>query len=91
MIQQNELITFLVGLGAALYILANYSRFRTIPNFRFLFTAYFALLTGWALTIIEGFVLQNFFNILEHLSYAVCSIMIALWCRVTFKEGKEQG
>jgi hypothetical protein len=91
MIQQNELITFLVGLGVALYILANFSRLRTIPNSRFLIGSYFALLTGWALTILEGFLLPTALNTLEHLSYAACSVLAALWCRVTFGKDGDQG
>jgi hypothetical protein len=91
MIQQNELITFLVGLGVGFYILANYRRLRSIPNFRILLAAYMILLTGWALTILEGIALPSLFNTMEHLSYATCSILIAVWCRMTFKGDREQG
>ncbi|MDF1536807.1 MAG: hypothetical protein P1S46_09985 [bacterium] len=91
MIQQNELVTFLVGFGVALYVLANSRRFRSIPNFRLLLAAYMGLFSGWALTILEGFAFPSLFNILEHLSYALCSIMIAAWCRVTFQRGGKQG
>jgi hypothetical protein len=86
MIQQNELITFLVGFGVAIYILANYRRLSSIRDSKILVASYFTLLTGWFLTILEGFMMPVLINGLEHLSYAVSSILMATWCMTAFRD-----
>ncbi len=88
MIQQNELITFLVGLGVALYLISNRRRMSRLPCPTCLYVAYLALFTGWSLTIVEGFLYADLFNLLEHLAYAVSSVAAATWCWKVFIRGE---
>jgi len=88
MIQQNELITFLVGTGVALFIIINRHRITRIPGSTWLLLSYFALLAGWALTIVEGFVLTDVINAIEHACYMASSIAAAVWCWIFLVKGE---
>ena len=91
MIQQNELITFLVGTGVALFIFLNRRRIAQIPGSTWLLISYSALYTGWTLTIIEGFVLADVMNVLEHACYMASSVAAAAWCWIVLvRKGKVQ-
>lgn len=90
MIQQNELITFLVGAGVALFLFINRRRITRIPGSPWLLFSYSALFTGWALTIVEGFVLGDIINILEHACYMVSSLTAAIWCWNVLVKGVEK-
>jgi len=80
MIQHNELITFLVGTGVALFIFINRRRIKQLPGSTWLFLSYSVLYVGWTLTIVEGFMMEEIVNLLEHACYMVSSISAALWC-----------
>lgn len=88
MIQENELITLLVGIGVAIFILTNFRRLFRIPSFPVLFAAFTFTLMGWVLTNLEGFLLGDLLNLIEHACYTASSILIAVWCRRFFLEGK---
>ncbi len=80
MIQQNELITFLVAAGVTLFLIINRRRIVQIPGSSWLLLSYSALFMGWFLTLVEGFVLENLMNILEHACYMASSLTAAVWC-----------
>lgn len=80
MVAQNELITFLVGTGVALFVRLNRSRVSQIPGSTWLLLSYSALLAGWTLTLIEGFFLPDLMNALEHGCYMASSVAAAAWC-----------
>lgn len=80
MIQQNELIILLVGVGAALFIFLNRRRIVQIPQYRLLLVSYAALFVGWVFTIIEGFIWTDAMNIVEHACYMASSVASAVWC-----------
>ena len=80
MIQQNELITFLVGIGVVLFLFLNRRSIARIPGSSWLQFSYSALFTGWTLTIVEGFVFRDIINLLEHACYMASSLAAAFWC-----------
>jgi hypothetical protein len=89
MIEQNELITFLIGIGVVLFIWLNRRRIVQIPGYTWLLISYLSLFTGWSLTILEGFVLPDLMNVLEHACYMVSSLTAAAWCWfVLFAKGR---
>jgi len=51
----------------------------------FLAGFYFCLIAG-VLTILEGFFLPDILNLLEHACYAICSVLLLIWCWKVFKE-----
>lgn len=88
MIQQNELIIFLLGMGGMLFVLVNRPRVERLPASRVLVASFFILLGGWLMTILEDLFWEDFLNLMEHISYALSSVFIALWCWRVFQKGE---
>jgi hypothetical protein len=79
MIQENELIGLILGVGVLIFILANRSRLAGLPAARILLASYYVLLAGWALTVLEGFLWGQALNLLEHFCYALSALLLAVW------------
>jgi hypothetical protein len=86
LISASESIVFLIGLGGLIFIQLNRLQLKRLPASGVLITAYYLLLGGWLLTIIEGFIWRDAVNILEHLCYASSAVMIASWCWRVFRK-----
>ena len=84
MIEQNELIAFLIGSGVVLFIWFTRHRIAQLPGYKWLLLSFLSLFTGWCITILEGFVLPDLMNVLEHICYTVSSVSAAAWCWVLF-------
>jgi cell shape-determining protein MreD len=80
MIQQNEIIMLLLGMGCMIFILVNKQKVKRIPAARTLIAGFCVLLAGYLLTIAEGFLWNDFLNVLEHVCYTTSSIIMAVWC-----------
>ena len=80
MIQENELVMLVLGVCVLAFVIKNNRRFKSVKGWKFLSSAFYNLLAGWVLTVIEGFLLGDVLNYLEHICYAVSSILLALWC-----------
>ncbi len=89
MMEQNEIIMLLLGIGCMIFILANGQKVRRIPAAKPLITGFYVLLAGYVLTILEGLFWKDFLNVLEHICYTASSILIAVWCWkiFAFKQG----
>ncbi|MBN1105054.1 MAG: hypothetical protein JXL84_16690 [Deltaproteobacteria bacterium] len=80
MIQGNEIIMLLIGIAVVPFLQLNRSYVDRIPSGRLLTTAYHLILTGWLLTVLEGFFWEALLNLLEHICYAAGSLLLAVWC-----------
>lgn len=79
MIQDNELVNLLSGLAAILVLIFIAQRVEK-EKVHLFYWAFFAMLSAYAATILEGFFWHNFFNLTEHLSLALAGILFALGC-----------
>ena len=61
MIQENELLMMLLGIGTLVLIWTNYSKIRRFEGVHLFVCAFFFMLTGWVLTILESMFLYEFF------------------------------
>ncbi len=89
MIQENELILLLLGVGVLIFLMTNASQLRRIPEFRLLVASYVTLFLGWAFTVLEGLLWSRLINFMEHLCYAVSSVVLALWIWKVCRSEKE--
>jgi uncharacterized membrane protein len=89
MIQENEIITLLLGIGVMIFILANKQKMKRIPAAKILIAGFYVLLSGWVLTILEGLFWRELLNVLEHICYTASSILMAIWCWKILKNTKE--
>ncbi|MBN2123601.1 MAG: hypothetical protein JW821_04875 [Deltaproteobacteria bacterium] len=87
MIQQNEIITLLLGAGVFFFIELNRTALMKLPSWNLLRFAFYALLCGWILTVLEGLFWTDTLNFLEHICYAVSSLALAGWCYRVFGRG----
>jgi hypothetical protein len=80
MIEQNEIIMLLLGIGCLIFIWVNKQKVKRIPVAKPLIAGFYVLLAGHVLTFLEGLFWQNFLNVLEHICYTASSILMAVWC-----------
>jgi len=79
MIQENEIIMLLLGIGCMIFILVNKQKVKRIPVANILIAGFYVLLAGYFLTILEGLFWKDFLNVLEHICYTASSILMAVW------------
>lgn len=84
MLQENEIIMMLLGMGVFIFVLADHARLKSIPFSRILIASFLVLFMGWILTILEGFFLGPVLNLFEHLCYLGSSALLLMWCWKTF-------
>ena len=89
MIQENEIVMLLLGVGVFVFILGNRPQLRWIPSSNLLISGFFSLFVAWVLTVLESFFWNELLNILEHICYAASSILVAIWSWKVFGERKE--
>jgi hypothetical protein len=80
MIQENELILLMLGIGVLFFIVGNHSQVKKFPEYKVLIAGFFAFLTGWLLTVLEGFFWEKLLNFMEHICYIGGSVLVAIWC-----------
>jgi hypothetical protein len=88
MFQENEAITLLIGLGALLFTLIKRRELLSLQASGVLIAALSVLLAGWLFTVLEDVLWEWLLNPMEHLCYAVSSILMAVWCWVIFMRRK---
>ncbi len=76
MLQESEILNLALSLLLILVYLSLSSSRVKVPGF--FLTSILAVTMGQIFTLLEGFLLENMFDILEHLSYLAGSIFILL-------------
>ncbi len=90
MIQENEIVMFVLALGVLIFLLINYSNLRCIPSFKSITAGFCVFTLGWAMTILEGFFWTATLNILEHLCYAIGAILMVFWLWQVFGKTRSE-
>ncbi|MBW2365308.1 MAG: hypothetical protein JRF25_09650 [Deltaproteobacteria bacterium] len=86
MIQENELILLILGMGVFAFFVLGRVRIKELPGWRTFLLAFAVLMVGWVFTVLEGFFWPEVLNLLEHICYAVNSILLAVWCWRVFAD-----
>ena len=89
MLQQNEIVMFLLGICVLIFTVANRFELKRLPAWKTFIAAFYTIFFSWVMTILEGFFLKEMLNYLEHIGYAISSILLALWCWQVFGSSKE--
>lgn len=90
---ENEIVMLLIGMGVLVFILGNQARLKRLPASGILIVAFYIMLAGWVLTVLEGLFWEEILNFAEHLCTAVSSGIVAVWCCKVFgrrKGGRER-
>ena len=89
MIQENEIIMLLLGLGVFIFVLGNRRPLQRVPVSKVLISGFCTALTACIFTVLEGFFWKDFLNFMEHICYALSSVLVAFWCFKVFGNRKE--
>lgn len=89
MIQENEVVMLILGLGVFIFILASWSQLKRFESSRILIFAFFFLFIGWVFTVLESFLWEDVLNYMEHICYGAASSLVAVWCWIIFRTSKE--
>jgi hypothetical protein len=89
MIQENEIVMLIIGLGVFIFVLGNRPQLKRIPHADWFLPAFYLLLAGWILTVVENILWGEVLNYLEHICYAAASLLLAVWCWKVFRGKKE--
>lgn len=85
MFQESEIIALVVALVGVFLLIFVFAR-RDVPQLRHFYAAFFAIAAASFFTVVEGVMWENFFNLLEHLSYMLSGILFILGCRGARKD-----
>lgn len=91
MFHDAELITLVSGLIVLVYFFWNRRVLKKVQHVTLLISTYCCFLAGWFATVMESFWYPNFFNLVEHSSYAIGGILLASWAILTIKSDRRQG
>ena len=87
MILESEAFTLIVGLSVLALLAWRYRLLSRLPSFRFLSAAFLFQLAAWTFTVLEGVVLPDALNLLEHACHASAVVFLAIWAwRVLWTE-----
>lgn len=89
MIQENEIITLIIGFGGLVFIFVKYTDLQKIPALKLLIISYAFLFAGWIITITEAFFLNTIQNIIEHLLYLISLSILFFWCHKVIPLNRE--
>lgn len=85
MIEENELILFILGLVSFIFILINRSKLKKIPSFDYFIIFLSLILIAWFSTVIEAVIFYDFLNWLEHICYFLSSLVFLTWILLILK------
>ena len=91
MLHQNEMVMFLLGICVLIFTIVNHTELKRLQAWKTFIAAFYTLFASWIMTILEGFFWEDFLNYLEHIGYAISSLLLMVWCWRGFGFQKETG
>jgi hypothetical protein len=85
MLMENEVVMLVMGIGVLIFILLSLPQIKKINFWKIIFVSYVILLLGLLFTNLEEYILPDFLNYCEHLSYLISSVLLVIWCWKTFQ------
>ena len=88
MVEEIEVITLVGGVVVLAFLAWDRAVLRRQPRSILLVGAYACFLGGWAMSVLESFVLPDLVNLAEHLLYAIGSVLLMQWAWRLAREGR---
>jgi len=79
MFEESEIINLILGLASLVIVYYETSK-REIPKFQLFFAGFIFVVMARFFTVVEAVVLEEIFNILEHICYALSALLFAAGC-----------
>ena len=80
MLNANEVIMLVLGIGIFFLICAYKSKIKRIYAWRILLSGFYLLISAWLFTVAEDLFISNIMNFLEHFCYAASAVIVTVWC-----------
>jgi len=80
MFLESEIITLMIG-GIGLWLLLRFFKESDNPGLKYLKAGCVMMVCAYIFTLVEGVLLQSFFNFMEHVGYALSGLLFALGFR----------
>ncbi len=88
--EEREVLSCLLSLGVAVFIVSQHHKLKAIPFFRILLTSFALLLLSFNFSVVEGFFWESGLNFLQHLCSGLSAILLAVWCWLMFVKKPEK-
>ncbi|PKK89915.1 MAG: hypothetical protein CVV64_12245 [Candidatus Wallbacteria bacterium HGW-Wallbacteria-1] len=82
--QNNEIIVLILAIALCVLWFMNRESFSKIPKSGHLSVAMILLGASWFFTVLEGFVLPELLNLIEHICLTAASAVIMAWIFMVF-------
>ena len=79
MIQENEVVSFLLCMGVLYFILMNWSQLKRLPSSEIFVSGFLVYMFGRIFTVLEGLFLEDILNMIEHACYGISSVLLLIW------------
>lgn len=79
MVQENEIITFLLFTLVIIFFMISRQKLSGFPGVKYFFISMVLLFTSSVLTIIEGFFFEEIMNTAEHITRLASTVMLFIW------------
>jgi len=89
MFLENEIVMIILGIATLIFIFINHKRIKKFPSSAIFLSSFYVLFAGWIFTVLEGVLFPELFNLLEHLCYALSSVLLTVWCWQVFYKKKD--
>lgn len=77
---ENELFVLLLGTLVLVFVVIYRARLKRLPKAGWLFCAFAAVWVAWIATVVEHLFFSTFFNVIEHIGYALNGVLLLVWC-----------
>ena len=79
MFYENEVVMLVFGFLVTVFIGIKYKQLKNIRNYKILLLGFYLLFIAWTCSTVEEFIFETYLNLLEHLLYALSSILLFIW------------
>ena len=80
MLNGNEIIMLVLGIGILFLIYVYRDKIRRVKSYKVLLGAFYLLIASWTFTLMEDLMFYRWMNLLEHACFAASSLMTLYWC-----------
>ena len=87
MIEIDDVIILFIGFCVLVLILINYTKLNSLLESKIIIIAFCFLLISWFFSLIEGLILEDIMNFLQHFFLAINSILVAFYFWKKYKKG----
>ena len=81
---ENEMLVWFLGTLVLAFLIFYRQQLHRLPNSLLLLIAYLAVWISWTATNLEHLFFYQFFNVVEHIGYALNGVLMLSWCCFAF-------